>query len=72
MTTDPDVRLLLTIDEACERLSISRPTFYELVHAGKLRSIKIGAARRVPASALEEFVSEELRIQGQQPDSRTA
>jgi len=63
MSTSED-RLLLTIDEVCTRLHISRPTFYGLVHSGQLRTITIGRARRIPVSALEDYVAEQLRSQG--------
>jgi len=60
---DPD-RVLLTVDEVCGRLHLSRPVVYELINAGRVRSIKIGRARRIPARALEEFVAIELGDHG--------
>lgn len=50
------LRLLLTPEQAAERLSLSRTTVYELIRYGELRSVKIGRARRVPVEALDEFV----------------
>ena len=50
-------RLLLRPVEAAERLGISRTKVYELMASGELRSVKIGAARRVSATALAEFVA---------------
>ena len=50
------VRLLLTPVEAAEQLSISRTKIYELMAAGRLRSIHIGRLRRVPVDALRDFV----------------
>jgi excisionase family DNA binding protein len=52
-----DDRLLLRPAEAAERLGIGRTTVYELMRSGRLRSVKIGAARRVSATALAEFVA---------------
>lgn len=49
--------LLLTPVEAARGLGIGRTKVYELMAAGALRSVKIGRARRVPASALAEFVA---------------
>jgi excisionase family DNA binding protein len=49
-------KLLLTTKEAAEVLGIGRSTVYELMYAGQLESVRIGAARRIPAVALEEFV----------------
>ncbi len=50
------VRLLLTAEEAAERLSLSRTTIYELIRYGDLESVRIGRARRIPAEALGRFV----------------
>ena len=48
--------LLLTVAEAAHRLRLSRSTVYVLIRRGELRSVKQGAARRVPAAALLEYV----------------
>lgn len=50
--------LLLTLDQAAERLAISRSNVYSLVRGGQLRSIKIGKLRRVPVDALSDFIAE--------------
>jgi len=63
MSVDPDPHRLLTVAEACDRLRISRPTFYGLVRTGRLRTITIGRARRVPLSAIDQFVDAELAAQ---------
>lgn len=55
--TTTDERLLLRPIEAAERLGIGRTKLYELLRAGDLRSVKIGGARRVSATALAEFVA---------------
>jgi excisionase family DNA binding protein len=54
-------QILLTIPEAAERLRIGRSTAYELIAAGRLETVHIGRACRVPAEALEHFV-ETLRL----------
>ena len=56
--------LLLTAEEAAERLSISRTTAYELMRTGVLRSVKIGRSRRIPREALTEFVTGLTEEQG--------
>lgn len=48
--------LLLTPVAAARALGIGRTKVYELMAAGVLDSVKIGTARRVPATALTEFV----------------
>ena len=50
-------RLLLTVPEAAEALAISRSKLYELLAAGAVDSIRIDGSRRIPFSALEEYVS---------------
>ena len=39
-------KLLLTIPEAAERLSLGRSMVYQLIAAGRLRSVSIGRARK--------------------------
>lgn len=51
-------RVLLRPEEAARSLGVSRTTVFELMRSGALRSVKIGAARRVSATALAEFVAE--------------
>jgi excisionase family DNA binding protein len=59
-----DDKLLLTVDEAAERLGIGRSHAYVFVMRGEIPSIKLGRSRRVPASALPEFVE---RLRSDQP-----
>jgi excisionase family DNA binding protein len=56
-TTATGERLLLRPTEAAQRLGIGRSKVYELMASGELRSVKIGAARRVSATALADFVA---------------
>lgn len=49
-------KLLLTPEETAEVLSLSRTRVYALICAGRLRSVKIGGSRRVPAAAVREYV----------------
>lgn len=51
-------KLLYSPEEAAEALGVSRRTIYALMAAGTVRSVKIGACRRVPASALRDYVDE--------------
>jgi excisionase family DNA binding protein len=58
---------LLTIPQAAARLSISRSTAYQLVAAGRLETVHIGRACRIPADAVDDFVaslrgSDDVRI----------
>lgn len=47
---------LLTIQEAADRLRVSRNFIAERIHAGQLPSIAVGRNRRIPAAAFDEFV----------------
>jgi excisionase family DNA binding protein len=53
-------KMLLTVDEAAQRLGIGRSHAYIFVMKGELPSLKLGRSRRVPADELENFV-ERLR-----------
>ena len=48
--------ILLTPTEAARALGIGRSKLYELMREGRIRSIRIGTCRRVPTTALDEFV----------------
>ena len=50
-------QLLLRPTEAAQRLGIGRTKVYELMRSGQLRSVKVGGARRVSATALVDFVA---------------
>ncbi|HET6781522.1 MAG TPA: helix-turn-helix domain-containing protein [bacterium] len=49
-------KLLLSPAEAAAQLSIGRSKVYELMRLGQLRSVKIGASRRIPQAALADFM----------------
>lgn len=50
-------KLLLTVEEAADRLSIGQTKAYELMATGALESVTIGRCRRIPVEALEPFVA---------------
>jgi excisionase family DNA binding protein len=52
----PDV-LLLTVEEAAQRLRLGRTLVYRLISSGELESVKVGRLRRVPAECLPEYVA---------------
>lgn len=54
--TARSLRLVLTIEEAAERLGIGRTLMYALVSAGEVESVRIGRLRRVPTDALDAYV----------------
>jgi excisionase family DNA binding protein len=53
---------VLTIDEAAERLRVSRWTLYNLIRSNQLRTIKLGRRRLVPASALAECLDQLMEV----------
>ncbi|WP_190394848.1 helix-turn-helix domain-containing protein [Nocardiopsis deserti] len=46
--------LLLTVEEAAERLRVSRWMVYNLIRSRTLRTVKIGRRRLVPVAAFPE------------------
>ncbi|MGH9072006.1 MAG: excisionase family DNA-binding protein, partial [Acidimicrobiales bacterium] len=49
-------KLLLTVEEAAEALSVGRSKLYELLAAGRLESVRVGTCRRIPVGSLIDFV----------------
>jgi excisionase family DNA binding protein len=47
----------MTVPQAAETLAISRSKRYELIASGAIASIRIDGSRRIPLTALEEYVS---------------
>jgi excisionase family DNA binding protein len=47
---------LLDIDEAASTLSIGRSSLYAELAAGRLRSVKVGKRRLVPADAIADYI----------------
>jgi len=47
---------LLTVQEAADRLRVSRWSLYNLIRANQLRTVKIGRRRLITPAALAECV----------------
>jgi len=56
----PAPKLALTPEEAAEALGISRSQMYLLIARDDVASITIGRLRRVPVTALQEFIARRL------------
>jgi excisionase family DNA binding protein len=54
-------KILLTVGEAADRLALGRTFVYQLVTRGEILSVKLGRARRIPVSALEDFTRRKLQ-----------
>ena len=50
-------RLLLTVEEAADRIGVCRSSMFKLIRQGDIRSVKVGRLRRVTPAALEDFVA---------------
>lgn len=55
--TNRRVPLLYTVEEAAEILTISRWKVFDLIRLRELRSVKIGGLRRIPGSAIDEYIA---------------
>lgn len=53
----PQSPRLLSIDDACRVMSLSRWSVYRLIREGRLDTTKIGARRFVPAESIDQFLS---------------
>lgn len=60
---------LLTVNEAAARLAIGRTTLYELIANHELHTVKIGRARRIPESAVDEWIARHIRDQKREGSS---
>lgn len=54
---DDQPRVLLTVEAAAARLSISRTRMYALIKTRDVTSVRVGRLRRIPATALDEFAA---------------
>jgi excisionase family DNA binding protein len=50
-------KALYRIPEAMLLLSMSRSIIYELIRSGRLRSVAEGRTRRIPATAIDDYVA---------------
>jgi excisionase family DNA binding protein len=50
-------RMLLTVEEAADRLGIGRSTMYQLIAGGLVDTVRVGRLRRVEPEALAAYVA---------------
>jgi excisionase family DNA binding protein len=50
-------RVLLTVEQAAERLNLGRTTTYALIKTGQLGSVKVGRLRRIPVAAITAYTA---------------
>lgn len=58
------VKLLVSVEEAAQMLSVGRSLIYKLVLSNQMMSVKIGRTRRIPVYALEAFIAQQVRQTG--------
>lgn len=68
LTVRADNRLLLSVEEAAERLGIGRSLMYELMGSGQIASIRVGRLRRISPAALSDYVTALHQPGANQPD----
>ncbi|MGW4696993.1 helix-turn-helix domain-containing protein [Kitasatospora cineracea] len=67
MTTATELPVLYRVDDVVQLLRLSRTVVYDLIRAGRLRTVKEGRSRLVPASAINDYVALlEREARGQQ------
>jgi excisionase family DNA binding protein len=53
--------VVYTVEEAAQALKISRWKIFDLIRTNQLRSVKIGGLRRIPSTAIEEYITRLLK-----------
>ena len=48
---------LYEVPDVMRMLRLSRTVVYELIRTGRLRSVKQGRARRIPATAIRDYIA---------------
>lgn len=56
-TATPTGEQLWTVPDVARRLKFSRTRIYEFINSGRLKSKKIGGARRITETSLLEFIA---------------
>lgn len=55
--TSPGDKALYRVPEVMAMLSLSRTVIYELIRSERLRTVRQGRARLIPAAAVAEYVA---------------
>jgi excisionase family DNA binding protein len=58
----PPLRLLLTMEEAAQALSLSVRYVYNLFYTHQIPTVKIGRSRRVSVAALQAFIERQAEL----------
>jgi excisionase family DNA binding protein len=52
--------LLLTVMDAVRLLNVSKSKIYDLIGKGEIMSLKVGRVRRIPRTALEQYIERKI------------
>lgn len=50
-------KMLLTINDAAAAMSVSRSTIYNMLKAGDIKAIRLGAKNRIPVESVQAFIA---------------
>ena len=53
-----NAKVTLTVPEAAELIGVCKPTMYEMIHAGKVRSVKVGKKILISRQSLMDWLKE--------------
>jgi len=56
-------KLLLSIPQTAEALTLSRSTIYRLINDGEIESIMVRGIQRIRPSALQKYLDNQQRVQ---------
>ena len=59
-----EVSDLLTVDDLCEKLQISRNTAYQLLESGDVEGFKVGRNWRIPNISISSYIVNQIRKRG--------
>lgn len=51
---------LLTIEELCEKLQVSKNTAYSLLNSKKIKGLKVGRNWRILQESIEEYIIKQM------------
>lgn len=49
--------VVYTVEEAAQALKVSRWKIFDLIRTNQLRSVRIGGLRRIPHTAIDEYIT---------------
>ena len=59
-----EVSDLLTVDDLCEKLQVSRNTAYQLLESGDVEGFKVGRNWRIPNVSISSYIVNQIRKRG--------